>query len=152
MNKNTPEKFWQLFIVMPDGCWNWSRKPNSGGYGEFRLFGKINRVNRLSYRLSYGKFDESLHVLHKCDNRLCGNPTHLFLGTNDDNIRDMISKGRDKKAIGESSGRSKLTENDVFLIRELHKSGLSYKKIAKQFGVYPQAISRAVRGITWNHL
>jgi hypothetical protein len=76
-----------------------------------------------------------LNVLHRCDNRLCVNVEHLFLGTQADNMRDMDSKGRRGTARGEQRGTAKLTESDVRVIRSLNASGGSHRRLAAQFGV-----------------
>lgn len=78
-------------------CWKWQGKARCGKsylYGQFWLKGKNVTPHRVSYELEYGDFDKTLHVLHHCDNPICVNPKHLFLGTNEDNIRDKMLKGR----------------------------------------------------------
>lgn len=77
-----------------DNCWEWKRSTNSMGYGQLIIDGKMTGSHRYSYQYFKGFIPKGMHVLHWCDNRLCGNPNHLFLGTQADNIRDMINKGR----------------------------------------------------------
>jgi hypothetical protein len=86
-------------------------------------------------------------VLHKCDNRKCCNPSHLFLGTNLDNIADKLAKGR--QARGESSALAKLRARDIPIIRAMAREGVSQGKIARVFGVTLQAIWCVVKGKTW---
>ena len=77
-------------------CWNWTGKVNNSGYGYAVFNGRKTGIHRLAYRFAFGEFDESLFVLHKCDNPRCINPAHLFLGTQADNMRDCAAKGRNK--------------------------------------------------------
>lgn len=82
-----------------NGCWEWVKQLNVGGYGKIDLNdanGKrvTRQGHRISYVLFYGEIPEKMQVLHKCDNRRCVNPNHLFIGTQKDNIHDMLSKGR----------------------------------------------------------
>lgn len=90
-------------------------------------------------------------MLHKCDNRKCVNPNHLFLGTNQDNVQDMLNKNRQLK--GESHGKSTLTEADVLQIRELHATGkYSMRALGRMFGVTHLAIHCVVYRKTWKHI
>jgi len=85
-------------------CWEWTMATNKAGYG---IVG-INRKSMLSHRASWiianGPIPEGMDVLHKCDNRKCGNPAHLFLGNDLDNMRDRDSKGRNNQARGDKNG------------------------------------------------
>jgi len=88
------ERFWEKVDVRgPDECWPWTRKHNPKGYGQFRK-DKMVQAHRMAWELTNGPIPDGLDVLHTCDNPPCCNPHHLFLGTNDDNMRDMNSKGR----------------------------------------------------------
>lgn len=80
---------------MPDGCWEWTGSLNSGGYGTVGRQGLTGRtLHRLAWEMAYGPIPDGAQVLHRCDNRKCCRPDHLFLGTAADNIYDMIEKGR----------------------------------------------------------
>lgn len=95
-NGSVVERFWKK--VAPgsvDVCWVWLGSRNRGGYGQIRGDnGDVERAHRVAWRLSSAVIPAGLHVLHRCDNPGCVNPNHLFLGTNDDNIADMVTKNR----------------------------------------------------------
>jgi hypothetical protein len=134
------------------GCWIWLGSNNGKGYGH--LTNPSRRIHVMSHRLSWmffrGQIPDELKVLHKCDNRLCVRPNHLFLGTQLDNMKDCISKGR--KEVGEDNARSKLTESQVLEIRYLYSEGLSRREISKIFDVLPNQIRLIVKNLRWKHL
>jgi hypothetical protein len=78
----------------PNGCWIWTAKLPRHGYGTFGLHGKSKLAHRVCYRNTRGPIPPGLDVLHSCDNPPCVNPAHLWLGTNADNVRDKMTKGR----------------------------------------------------------
>lgn len=137
----------------PDQCWNWKAYKKKGrGYGRMGLGDKtVFAAHRLSYFVNYGIDPEEKSVCHKCDNTSCVNPNHLFLGTQADNIDDMIKKGR--MAVGYKLPQSKLKENEVLQIRELLKQKkLSQCAIARMFKVDDVTILYIKRRKTWKHL
>jgi len=88
------ERFWSK-VNKTESCWNWTAGIRGKcGYGAFRLNGRTISAHRISYEVEYGKIPDNSCVLHKCDNRICVRPSHLFLGTLLDNIKDMDNKGR----------------------------------------------------------
>jgi hypothetical protein len=87
------ERFWSK-VNKTETCWLWTGHCNCDGYGEFSICGVRILAHRASYLLEYGMLPEGLSVLHSCDNPPCIRPTHLFLGTQQDNVNDMIAKGR----------------------------------------------------------
>ncbi len=97
-----------------------------------------------------GELAPDILVCHKCDNRACVNPSHLFLGTHLDNLRDAAIKGR--TLTGEKNNRAKLTNEKVLCIRQLLASGRSAHSIAPEFGVTDRVILLIKRRETWKHI
>lgn len=135
-----------------NGCWEWKATKNDGGYGLFWFGGWMQKAHRVSYILHRGTIPSNLHVLHRCDNRSCVNPDHLFLGTNSDNVADKVLKGRQARLVGEKHPMSILKETDVIHIRRQLSEGMSKLKIAKMYGVTDGAIYRIAMGKTWKHV
>lgn len=147
-------KPWQdRVVIQADGCWRWSGAKNSGGYGHLNVSGKHWFAHRLSYTEHVGPIPRGLNVLHRCDVRDCVNPDHLFLGTQGDNVQDMMSKGRGRSRPnsmpGERSPQAKLTWGQVAEIRRLAKSGVTYREIALMFKSSRSNISGIVSGKNW---
>lgn len=146
------ERIWQ-YVNKTDGCWLWTASVDRKGYGKItvRTGEKTKWViaHRAVYELLVGPIPEGMHLLHHCDNPLCVNPSHMFIGTNDDNIRDMIAKGRNNK--GEDQHCAKLTESQVIEIRRKLAS-VDQKTLANEYGVTVGCI-RAIRiRKSWKHL
>lgn len=134
------------YVVDPEsGCWNWNGSLN--GYGRVNIGGKNRYAHRYFYELHRGKIPEGLLVLHRCDNKKCVNPEHLFTGTQVDNMKDMFEKGRGNKAKGSRNGSVKLTEENVRYIRN---SSDTNKSLAAQFDLHECTVQRARNGTTWN--
>lgn len=111
-------------------CLEWTGKRDKDGYGKRVVAGKEYRVHRLAYIQAHGRIPKHLHVLHRCDNPPCYRLEHLFLGTHQDNVRDMVQKRRHNWGI--KNGGCKLKPQDIIRIRrEFPKSGLSYAAFAK---------------------
>jgi hypothetical protein len=145
--------FGKLAFGAPD-CWYWVGARHKLGYGLLPMLGE-SKAHRVSWRLYHGAIPEGMSVLHKCDVRCCVNPHHLFLGTQTDNMRDMVSKGRGvtKPKFGEASHMSKLTAAQVNQIREAYAGGgTTMKKLASTYGVAVMTIQRAIARTSWRHL
>jgi len=137
-----------------DECWPWTAAISGNGYGSFKLGGKPQTSSRVAWLASYGRPAGDNMVLHKCDNRPCCNPAHLYLGDVKQNSRDMVERGRTRNTVmfGEANPRSKLTNAKIVAIRELFATGLNNKQIAADFGVTHQMISKIRRGHFWKHV
>lgn len=130
-----------------EGCWLWKGNLSEGGYGKF---GKKSAASRLAYIIAYGEIPKGLQVCHKCDNRACVNPSHLFLGTIGDNMRDRTSKNRQAK--GSQIASSVLTEEIVLEIRKMRISGLEYQVMADKFNVGWDLVRIACKNKVWKHV
>ncbi len=157
--------FWSK-VEKTDGCWLW-RGPFWGKrYGSFKAHRKVYSAHRFAYELTYGPIPAGLWVLHRCDNPPCVRPDHLFLGTHQDNMDDKIKKGRcasgdqngarthfDTHPRGERSGMAKLTAEKVREIRLRYAAGgISFVRLAKEYGVSEATIKEAVYRQTWKHV
>lgn len=147
-------------------CWVWTGSRRGIGYGRLSVHNTMRMAHRYSWELNVGPIPDGLWVLHKCDNRVCVNPSHLFLGTSQDNVADRDAKGRtasgtrngaatrpDRIPRGEMNPRAVLRESDVLSIRARYASGgVSLQEIANEYGISKQSIWRAIRGKAWRHL
>ena len=131
-------------------CWLWAAGVRGDGYGAVALPGhKQMSAHRFSFTLEFGDPGE-LQVLHKCDVILCVRPSHLFSGTIDDNMADMVQKLRSNHGVDVNTAR--LTEADVFEVRHRYNSGERAVDLALEFRVHDTTIWRAISGRTWKHL
>lgn len=151
---SSPAELFGSRVVKHSGCWGWSGSKNDNGYGCVRLGGrggKSTLAHRLSWELHHGPIPDGMQVLHRCDNPGCTNPEHLFLGTNEDNIRDRMRKGRPGsqawRDAGERHPNAKLTDEQCAQIRALRAAGGKCSDLAKQFNVCARHISVVSRGI-----
>lgn len=147
------DKFWEL-VHKTESCWIWIGRINWAGYGiiDLKRDGKwVNlRAHRFSWELNYGIKLGGSSVLHKCDNRKCVNPEHLFLGSHKDNMKDMVGKGR--SARGSKNAKSKISEADVKIIRMLICIGSELNQIADWYHIKPQTVSLIKRRLIWKHV
>lgn len=180
--KELPLRFWSKVklpdLIGTDECWEWQASVNQSGYGTVNLVG-FYLAHRLAWYLCCGSIPEGLLVCHSCDNRLCCNPSHLWLGTNDDNIADMVNKGRANSPkgddhwtrkspenlrrgdnhparyipgwrAGENNGRAILDWDTVAEIRRKYEYRThSYTRLAKEYGVGKSTITNIIKGNTW---
>jgi hypothetical protein len=139
-------------IEKTDSCWEWIGIKNKGGYGQIHCR-KLKKRNVLAHRFSWefynGDIPSELKVLHKCDNRGCVNPSHLFLGTQSENIKDMMDKKRDKHPSKEDNGKAKITEDIVTKMKNMRKTGATYKEIGDVFNIHLATARSAIIGKTW---
>ena len=158
-------RFWSHVDVRgPSDCWNWKHRVNRSGYGEIRFWGADDRgqyrsAHRFSYELVHGLLPKTPYggyhgivIAHRCDNRRCVNPAHLFATTQKGNLDDCLTKGRGNKAFGEDAGRARLSEQDVEQIRARAFNGEERGSIADDFGITKQSVVDICSGKTWRHL
>ena len=174
MSLTTEERFWAK--VNKDGptqphmatpCWVWTGVPHQlGGYGRLSVSGRPRYAHHLSWEMAHGNRG-SASVLHRCDNGVCIRPDHLFLGTQADNVADMISKGRDRRPRGDQSGarkhpesqvrgdaawNAKLTPDAVRAIRAAYALGESGAALGRRFGVSGVVALHVAKGLRWRHV
>lgn len=155
----TPEQFWTKVDTSggPDACWPWTgyRWPN--GYGGAYIRGRKDPLpaHRAALMLSGVEVNPGQDVCHRCDNRPCCNPRHLFVGSRSDNMRDAWAKGRGFKPPtlrGEKNAWSTLTDEQVIELRSLWRAGAKTLSLADRYGVSRDTIKRAANGRTYSHL
>lgn len=131
----------------PDVCWPWTGV-RMAGYGRVKTGARPVHVfaHRVAWQLTNGDIPEGMSVLHRCDNPPCCNPAHLYLGTHQDNVRDMMERGRHRPG---RQGRAKLAPDDVRSIRAALKAGASKRSLARQHGVARRTVSAIETGRTW---
>lgn len=145
------DRFEGYFIKESESkCWEWKGAKFPNGYGVIFVNGKNISAHRFSYLTYVGKIREGLCVLHKCDNRGCVNPNHLFLGTRHDNILDASRKMRLWHGI--EHWNAKLNDSKVIDAREMFCKGFSVGEISKKFCVNWKTMSSALTGKTWRHV
>jgi len=164
--ESVDRRFWGK-VSKSDGCWTWVGSVNRYGYGDFRLKRTHALAHRVSFAMAYGPVPNGLFVCHRCDNPLCVNPVHLFAATHQDNMNDMVAKGRgrgpspennwmktqpERVTRGEGRSNSKLTDAAVRKIRLQVASGTAYAVLAQEFSVTINAISCVVLRKTWRHV
>lgn len=141
--------FGERYVVDPDsGCWLWIGSTVTCGYGIWHAHGQ-HTAHRASYVMHKGPIPGGLHVLHKCDRPGCVNPDHLFLGTHQDNMADLRTKGRAYGAKGIANFGAKLTELQVLSIMADPRPALM---LAEQYGVSKTSIDHIRNGKTWRHI
>lgn len=150
--KNSAERFLNSIYKNKDHCWEWIGHRNKGGYGRIRRNNLDWTSHRYSWFIHFGEIPNNLFVLHKCDNRICVNPDHLFLGTHKDNMKDMSNKKRTRDQNGSKHSCSKLNEFQVLEIRNRLSNGEEGKKLSIEFNVCPMTISNIKLRKKWKHI
>lgn len=161
------ERFWNKVDMSAgqSGCWLWTgRIHTASGYGTVSFTAnrvkKVHQAHRIAYAIAAGVIvPGDLSVCHSCDNRRCCNPSHLWLGTHQENMRDRDQKGRHYRGgahvplRGAQCARAKLTEQDVISIRRRYKRGVyGLKRLANDYGVHAMTIKAIVTGKSWAHV
>lgn len=130
-------------------CWIWRGAVDKDGYGRTTIAGVRTTSHRVAWWITRGEWPSTL-VCHHCDNPACVNPSHMFLGTSQENSYDRHRKGRDARGVG--NGMSKMTPADVQAVRTLARQNVTHRDIARRFGLSKTTVSYAVSGRTWAHL
>lgn len=164
----------------PDACWSWLSSTFASGYGQFKIEPRNHRTHRLAWEMTHGAIPDGLSVLHRCDNRRCCNPAHLWLGTHKENMADMQrkqraasgdrngSRSRPERLVrgdahparntlgwsqGERNGGARLTVNQVYEIRARWVAGgVTLRMLSADYGVCRQTIFRAIHRKNWKHI
>lgn len=144
------EKLLSRIKVTPSGCFEWQMAIHKGGYGVIEYQGRQRQVHRVAFAVFRRDVPGGLFVCHKCDNRKCINPAHLFLGTAKQNSEDMVRKGRVTR--GSDCHKAKLTDVDVAGMPARYMNGESTKEIADSHGVSMLTVSRILSKKIWCHV
>jgi len=167
MRKTVEQRFFEKVDKnAPNGCWEWTAGKDGDDYGIFRVSNtKQKRTHRFSYEFFKGLIPEGKMVCHTCDNPRCVNPDHLWLGTQKENMKDCVRKGRtangdnngsrkrpNKLKRGSENPLSKLTEIIVKNARDKHNQGSSITSLAIKYGVSTPAMFNAINRNTWKHV
>lgn len=137
-------------------CWEWIGFKGRDGYGIVHTKGKLIKAHRIAYCNANDKTLADIKdvvVRHTCDNRACVNPLHLLLGTSSDNTQDRHERDRDAR--GSTNGNSKLTEEQVLVIRAKHapwSRTRGHTALAKEYGVSSSLISQIINRDIWTHI
>lgn len=148
------ERFWPK-VNQTGSCWNWTG-PIVATTGRGRAYvqlidgkRKFGAAHRIAWELSNGPIPKGMVVCHRCDNPICCRPDHLFLGTQADNMADMVAKGRQRNGInpGEKNGSVKLTDEQVAQLRQDRVTGMTYSELGRRYGIGKSQVCRIVRGL-----
>jgi hypothetical protein len=142
---NDIDRFWS-FVDKSGSCWLWTGSKDKRGYGRFKGIG----AHRYSMIIN-GTPPDNLFVCHHCDVPSCVNPSHLFLGTLQDNNADKTRKGRAAK--GEKNGSVKISMDDVLSIKNRYaNSSISQRELAKMYNISQMQVWRIVNNLKWKHI
>lgn len=142
----------RLLKIEQTGCliWTGSRLPT--GYGRVRVNNRLFLTHRLAYERAFGPIPEHMYVCHRCDNPACCEPSHLFVGTQTENMADRLAKGRYIGKPGTTNPASKLGEHEVRRIRTLYSDGMRQSDIGAMFSISQRMVSLIVRREKWSHI
>lgn len=140
----------KINIDYETGCWIWKCQQKDNGYGRFYFNGKYYTAHRFNYALTFGSIPKELFGCHMCDQKSCVNPYHIWMGTHEQNMKDMVNKKRSAILLGDKNGRAKLTQEKVDDMRKLNKKGMNYTQLADFFNLGKSQVSRICRGISWS--
>ena len=154
--KSFSERLWEKIRKgNPEECWSWIASKSYKGYGRIGRNGKVRWAHREVYKDKIGSIPDNMCVCHCCDNPSCCNPKHLFLGTNADNVKDKVKKGRchTYNNEGEKNGMAKLSAETVRNIRRMYATG-NYRQrdIMKMFGIGRHHVYQIVHNKLWKSI
>jgi hypothetical protein len=145
------KRFWSKVKKIPNGCWIWTGAHTSRGYGICTINKKLHSAHRLSYEWANNtKIPKGYVLLHSCDVRSCCRPSHLSIGTTQENAQDRVNK--DRSAKGKDNGMVKLKKKDIKRIKKLHTQGWTETEIAQLYEVSRGAINHILHQRTWRWL
>ena len=147
-------RFWAKVRKGPK-CWEWDASMYPSGYGQFRVGAQgEGMAHRWAWILTHGGIPKGLAVLHRCDNRRCVRPKHLFLGTQLTNMQDAAAKDRIPR--GEQRAHTKLSVEEVRQIRALYwigkSQGVRYRDLADLFNISHGTVWKIIKRLKWRHV
>lgn len=158
------QRFWSK-VCISDGCWEWLAALDGRGYGKLLIGSRSDnsrryvQAHRISFEIMNGPIPTGAVVCHRCDNKRCVRPSHLFVGSQAENVRDCVQKGRHgsrvkphRVARGEANANAKLTAEIVRTMRAARLHGMSVALLARAYDVSVPTVRAAISGKTWRHV
>ena len=159
MSSSLIYKFHESYTPLPEtGCWLWNACGGKTRYGTFydSSSKKMIRATRFIYEQTHGKIPDGMVVRHKCDVSLCVNPDHLEIGTQTDNMRDMVDRGRQYDKSGLKNPNAKLSHSDIAFIRNQPvangRTGVTNKELADKFSCSEGTITKIRSGKHYSNI
>ena len=160
MNAKVEKRFWSKVDKGSSSvyynrtrCWGWTAGRTTREYGAFWMRNIMQKAHRISYEIKHGLIPKGMNICHHCDNPPCVRPDHLFLGTQNDNLKDADSKGRLNKGKNSPKGskhsQAKLIEAQIIPIL---KDTRTHRKIAEDYNVDRTTVSLIKQRKTWKHV